>query len=76
MLIDQRVEPDWEDKMVKELNNPFQKHRFPVFCQSRIIRSFLGKFESKTEIENKLKMKKLNLHFVFLFTQNAHNYFI
>ena len=48
--------PSSLSKMVTELNNPSQNHKFPIFSQSKIIRSFLGKIEPKTEFEQKIKL--------------------
>lgn len=43
--------PSSLSKLVTELNNPYQNHNFPIFHQSRIIRSFLQKNESKKVLE-------------------------
>ena len=48
--------PSSLSKLVTELNSPYQNHNFPIFHQSRIIRSFLQKNESKKSIRIKLKL--------------------
>ena len=41
-------------KLVLELNNPHQNHKFSNFKQSRIIKSFLSSYESCKVTEKKL----------------------
>ena len=48
--------PSSLSKLVTELNNPHQNHNFPIFHQSKIIKSFLMNNENQENIDNKLKM--------------------
>lgn len=43
-------------KLVTELNNPYQNHDFPIVHQSKIVRSFLQKFNQKKVSKIKLKL--------------------
>ena len=42
-------------KLVNEINNPYQQHKFTIFNQSRIIKRFLWKHESNEVIGQKIK---------------------
>ena len=48
--------PSSLSKLVTELNNPYQKHTFPIFHQSQIIQSFFKNDESKDSIKTKMKL--------------------
>ena len=48
--------PSSLSKLVTELNNPYQKHTFPIFHQSQIIQSFFKNDESKDSIKTKIKL--------------------
>ena len=48
--------PSSLSKLVIELNNPYQNHNFPIFNQSKIVRSFLPKNETKEKIYGKIKL--------------------
>ena len=48
--------PSSLSKLVLELNNPYQNHNFPIFHQSKIIRSFLKKNETEENVKTKIKM--------------------
>ena len=48
--------PSSLSKLVLELNNPYQNHTFPIFYQSKIVRSFLPKNESQKNIYDKIKL--------------------
>ena len=43
-------------KLVSELNNPYQQHKFPIFNQSKIIKSFLHDYETNENVTEKLKL--------------------
>merc|ERR1712074_500525 len=47
--------PSSLSKLVTELNNPYQKHTFPIFHQSQIIQSFFKNDESKDNIKTNIK---------------------
>ena len=48
--------PSSLSKLVQELNNPHQKHSFPIFNQSVIIKSFLSKNNSLQNNKENLKL--------------------
>ena len=48
--------PSSLSKLVSELNNPHQNHSFPIFHQSKIIKSYLNINESKESSNQKIKM--------------------
>ena len=48
--------PSSLSKLVTELNNPYQKHTFPIFHRSQIIQSFFKNDESKDSIKTKNKI--------------------
>ena len=48
--------PSSLSKLVSELNNVHQNHTFPIFHQSKIIKSFLQENESEQIVKNKIKL--------------------
>ena len=48
--------PSSLSKLVEELNDPHQNHKFPIFYQSNIIKSFLLKNETSKNINHKIKL--------------------
>jgi len=48
--------PSSLSKLTSELNNPHQNHKFPIFHQSKIIKSFLPWNESPNSMNKKIKL--------------------
>ena len=48
--------PSSLNKLVSELNNPHQGHNFPIFHQSKIIKSFLLQTEDSKSINKKINL--------------------
>ena len=48
--------PSSLNKLVSELNNPHQNHNFPIFHQSKIIKTFLRKNETVEMKNTKIKL--------------------
>ena len=48
--------PSSLSKLVEELNNPHQNHKFPIFYQSNIIKSFLPNNETSKNINHEIKL--------------------